>query len=61
MSPREGLTSPVYARLTIAAFAAMRALSTRHDDAPHASRPFDRDRDGFVMAEGAAIVRRELS
>lgn len=42
--------------LTIAAFAAMRALSTRHDDAPHASRPFDVDRDGFVMAEGAAIV-----
>ena len=42
--------------LTIAAFAAMRALSTRHDNAAGASRPFDRDRDGFVMAEGAAIV-----
>jgi 3-oxoacyl-[acyl-carrier-protein] synthase II len=42
--------------LTIAAFAAMRALSTRHDNAPAASRPFDKDRDGFVMAEGAAIV-----
>ncbi len=42
--------------LTIAAFAAMRALSTRHDNAAGASRPFDKDRDGFVMAEGAAIV-----
>jgi 3-oxoacyl-[acyl-carrier-protein] synthase II len=42
--------------LTIAAFAAMRALSTRHDNVAGASRPFDRDRDGFVMAEGAAIV-----
>ncbi len=42
--------------LTIAAFAAMRALSTRHDNAAAASRPFDRDRDGFVMAEGSAIV-----
>ena len=34
-------------------FAAMRALSTRNDDPPRASRPFDRDRDGFVLAEGA--------
>lgn len=42
--------------LTIAAFAAMRALSTRHDDAAGASRPFDADRDGFVMAEGAALL-----
>ncbi len=37
-------------------FAAMRALSTRNDDPQHASRPFDRDRDGFVMAEGAGIL-----
>jgi 3-oxoacyl-[acyl-carrier-protein] synthase II len=37
-------------------FAAMRALSTRNDDPPRASRPFDRDRDGFVLAEGAGIV-----
>ena len=42
--------------LTISAFAAMRALSTLHDNAAGASRPFDRDRDGFVRAEGAAIV-----
>jgi 3-oxoacyl-[acyl-carrier-protein] synthase II len=37
-------------------FAAMRALSTRNDDPPRASRPFDRDRDGFVLAEGAGIL-----
>ena len=42
--------------LTLAAFAAMRALSTREDNPAAASRPFDRDRDGFVMAEGAAII-----
>ena len=37
-------------------FAAMRALSTRNDDPPRASRPFDRDRDGFVLSEGAGVV-----
>jgi 3-oxoacyl-[acyl-carrier-protein] synthase II len=37
-------------------FAAMRALSTRNDDPQHASRPFDRDRDGFVLSEGAGVV-----
>src|SRR3954449_8134425 len=36
--------------------AAMRALSTRNDDPPRASRPFDRDRDGFILSEGAGIV-----
>lgn len=39
--------------LALAAFAAMKALSTRNDDPAGASRPFDRDRDGFVLAEGA--------
>ena len=40
----------------VAAFAAMRALSARNDDPAAASRPFDRDRDGFVMAEGAGML-----
>ena len=40
----------------IAAFAAMRALSVRNDDPPRASRPFDRDRDGFVMSEAGGMV-----
>ncbi len=42
--------------LGIAGFAVMRALSTRNDDPQKASRPFDKDRDGFVAAEGAAIM-----
>lgn len=46
----------------VGGFAAMKALSTRNDDPEHASRPFDRDRDGFVPAEGAGIlVLEELS
>jgi 3-oxoacyl-[acyl-carrier-protein] synthase II len=37
-------------------FAAMRALSTRNDDPEHACRPFDRDRDGFIIGEGAGML-----
>ena len=40
----------------VGGFAAMRALSTRNEEAEKASRPFDRDRDGFVIGEGAGIV-----
>ena len=40
----------------LAGFSAMRALSTRNDEPERASRPFDRDRDGFVVSEGAGIV-----
>jgi 3-oxoacyl-[acyl-carrier-protein] synthase II len=42
--------------LGIGGFAAMRALSTRNDDPAAASRPWDRDRDGFVLGEGAGVV-----
>ena len=42
--------------LAMAGFCAMRALSTRNDDPEGASRPFDTDRDGFVMAEGAGVM-----
>jgi 3-oxoacyl-[acyl-carrier-protein] synthase II len=40
----------------IGGFAAMRALSTRNDDPERSSRPFDRDRDGFVLGEGAGVL-----
>ena|SRR5690349_15339171 len=42
--------------MCVAGFGNMRALSTRNDDPQRASRPFDQDRDGFVLAEGAGIV-----
>jgi len=50
-----GVEAPVN-RLGITGFAAMRALSTRNDDPTRASRPFDKTRDGFVVAEGAGVV-----
>jgi 3-oxoacyl-[acyl-carrier-protein] synthase II len=40
----------------VGGFAAMRALSTRNDEPSRASRPFDRDRDGFIMGEGAGVI-----
>lgn len=43
-------------KMAVGGFAAMRALSTRNDDPTKASRPFDRDRDGFVLGEGAAVL-----
>src|SRR5881628_1784204 len=48
----EGVIAP----LCVGGFSAMRALSTRNDDPQRASRPFDADRDGFVIGEGAGIV-----
>src|SRR5205085_12293207 len=42
--------------MAIGGFANMGALSTRNDDPASASRPFDKDRDGFVMGEGAGVV-----
>lgn len=48
----EGVITP----LCVGGFSAMRALSTRNDEPAKASRPFDKDRDGFVIGEGAGIV-----
>lgn len=50
-----GAEAPI-TKLAIAGFGAARALSLRNDDPLHASRPFDKNRDGFVLAEGAAIL-----
>ncbi|HZC64530.1 MAG TPA: beta-ketoacyl-ACP synthase II [Streptosporangiaceae bacterium] len=51
-----GGTEAAIIPLNVAAFAAMRALSTRNDEPERASRPFDKGRDGFLLGEGAGIV-----
>jgi beta-ketoacyl-acyl-carrier-protein synthase II len=51
-----GGTEAAITPLSIGGFASMKAMSTRNDDPDHASRPFDRQRDGFVMGEGAGIA-----
>jgi len=51
-----GGTEAALTRIGLASFCAARSLSTRNDDPPAASRPFDRDRDGFVLSEGAGIL-----
>ncbi len=48
----EGAITP----MSVGGFASMRALSTRNEDPAHACRPFDKDRDGFVLGEGAGIL-----
>jgi 3-oxoacyl-[acyl-carrier-protein] synthase II len=54
-----GGTESTITPLAVGGFAAMKALSTRNDAPQKASRPFDKDRDGFIMAEGAGIVVME--
>jgi 3-oxoacyl-[acyl-carrier-protein] synthase II len=56
-----GGTEAAIMQLNLAAFAAMRALSTRNDEPERASRPFDKGRDGFVLGEGAGMVVLESS
>ncbi len=51
-----GGTEAVITPLAVGGFSAMRALSTRNDDPTKASRPWDKDRDGFVIGEGAGVV-----
>ncbi len=54
-----GGTEATITQLGMSGFAAMRAMSLRNDDPERASRPFDKDRDGFVMGEGCGIVQIE--
>ena len=51
-----GGTEAAVTPLSVGGFASMKALSTRNDDPTHACRPFDKDRDGFVIGEGAGIL-----
>ena len=51
-----GGTEAAFTPMGLAGFANMRALSERNDDPAGASRPFDRDRDGFVLSEGAGLL-----
>ncbi len=54
-----GGTESVITPLAVGGFSVMKALSTRNDDPLHASRPWDKDRDGFVIAEGAGLIVME--
>ncbi len=54
-----GGTESCIVATAVGGFCALKALSTRNNDPQHASRPFDRDRDGFIMAEGCGLVVME--
>jgi 3-oxoacyl-[acyl-carrier-protein] synthase II len=54
-----GGTEATIVPMGIGGFCAMKAMSTRNDDPQHASRPFDAERDGFVMGEGASVIVME--
>ncbi len=54
-----GGTEATVVPMGIGGFCAMKAMSTRNDDPQHASRPFDAERDGFVMGEGAGVIVME--
>jgi len=54
-----GGVESVMTKTAVAGFNSMKALSTRNDDPQHASRPFDRDRDGFVIGEGCGLMLLE--
>ncbi|SES05547.1 3-oxoacyl-[acyl-carrier-protein] synthase II [Streptomyces sp. yr375] len=56
-----GGTEAIIHPLTVAAFTSMKAMSRRNDDPEHASRPYDTQRDGFVMGEGAAVLILETA
>src|SRR2546421_5927525 len=51
-----GGSEAVITNMALGGFISARALSTRNDDPQHASRPFDKDRDGFVLSEGAGVL-----
>ena len=51
-----GGADAIISDIVFAAFGVMRAMSTRNDDPAHASRPFDKNRDGFIVGEGSAIL-----
>src|ERR1035441_1782800 len=56
LKPKPAYGMPKWLEFRRVLFRSMRALSTRNDDPARASRPWDRDRDGFVMGEGAGIL-----
>ncbi len=51
-----GGTEAAITPMAVGGFAAMRALSTRNDEPGEASRPFEKDRDGFVVGEGSGVL-----